>query len=67
MPGGSWQAVSDYLLIIMVNGLIFIALLNGICLYLQNITMIKLLQVVVQKLRIKLFAHILDLPITHFY
>ena len=65
--GGSWQVLSDHLLIIMVTGLILMALLNGICLYLQNITMIKLLQAVVQKLRIKLFAHILDLPITQFY
>lgn len=65
--GGRWQTVADNLLIIMVNALIFIALLNGICLYLQNITLIKLCQTVVQKLRIRLFAHILDLPVTHFY
>ncbi len=67
MFGSSWQEISEYLLIIMVIALILIALLNGICLYLQNVTMIKLSQIVVQKLRVRLFAHILELPVTHFY
>jgi ABC-type multidrug transport system fused ATPase/permease subunit len=67
MSGAYWQLISQYLLIIMVFALIAMACINGICLYMQDITMIKLTQVVVQKLRIRLFAHILDLPVTHFY
>lgn len=67
MSGAYWQPISQYLLIIMVFALIAMAIINGICLYRQDITMIKLTQVVVQKLRIRLFAHILALPVTHFY
>ncbi len=67
MSGAYWQPISQYLLIIMVFALIAMACINGICLYMQDITMIKLTQVVVQKLRIRLFTHILDLPVTHFY
>ncbi len=65
--GPYWEGVAQHLLVIMVIALITIAILNGIGLYLQNITLTKISQAVVQKLRIRLFAHILHLPITHFH
>jgi ABC-type multidrug transport system fused ATPase/permease subunit len=67
IAGSSWQLIADHLLILMISALIAVALLNGIGLYLQNITLTKVCQVVVQKLRIRLFAHILDLPVSHFF
>ncbi len=65
--GAYWEVIDQHLLVVMVIVLIFIAFLNGIGLYLQNITLTKLSQTVVQKLRIRLFTHILKLPVTHFY
>ncbi len=67
MLGRYWGWISQYLLFIMVAALISIAFLNGIGLYLQNIFLTKLSQTVVQKLRIRLFSHILKLPVTHFF
>ncbi|MGW8194324.1 MAG: ABC transporter ATP-binding protein [Desulforhopalus sp.] len=67
MLGQYWDPVSRHLLAIMVILLIAVAFLNGIGLYLQNITLTKLSQTVVQKLRVRLFVHILHLPITHFH
>ena len=65
--GPFWDEVNQHLLVVMVVALILIAIVNGIGLYLQNITLTKLSQIVVQKLRIRLFTHILELPVTHFY
>ncbi|MEJ2058177.1 MAG: ABC transporter transmembrane domain-containing protein, partial [Desulfofustis sp.] len=67
LGGSSWQLIADHLLSLMISALIVVALLNGIGLYLQNITLTKVCQVVVQKLRIRLFAHVLDLPVSHFF
>ncbi|MGB3212515.1 MAG: ABC transporter ATP-binding protein [Desulforhopalus sp.] len=65
--GPYWEWVDQYLLAVMVIALISIAFLNGIGLYLQNITLTRLSQVVVQKLRLSLFTHILKLPVTYFH
>ncbi len=62
-----WDVISENLLIIMIAALIGVALMNGVGLYIQNITLTKLSQKVVQKLRVRLFAHVLELPIAHFY
>lgn len=67
LAGPYWEILYQNLLMIMVAALIGVALLNGIGLYIQNITLTKLSQRVVQKLRVRLFAHVLELPITHFY
>jgi ABC-type multidrug transport system fused ATPase/permease subunit len=65
--GDYWQILSQNLLWVMVAALILVALMNGVGLYVQNITLTKLSQRVVQKLRVRLFAHVLELPITHFH
>ncbi len=67
IAGSSWQLIADHLLALMISALILVALLNGLGLYLQNITLTRVCQVVVQKLRIRLFAHVLDLPVSHFF
>lgn len=61
------HVTTDSLLTVMIATLISVSLLNGFGLYLQNITLTKVCQVVVQKLRVRLFSHILNLPITHFF
>ena len=65
--GAYWEWVDQYMLVVMVIALISIAFLHGIGLYLQNITLAKLSQPVLQKLRIRLFSNILKLPVTHFH
>jgi len=65
--GSYWEIFSQNLLWIMVVALILAALMNGVGLYVQNIALTKLSQRVVQKLRVRLFAHVLELPITHFH
>jgi len=65
--GPSWDLVAGHLLLLMIAALILVALVNGIGLYLQNIMLTKVCQSVVQKLRIRLFAHVLDLPVSHFF
>jgi len=67
LTGAYWDFLSTHLLALMIGALISIALLNGIGLYVQNITLTKVCQAVVQKLRIRLFSHILDLPVSHFF
>ncbi len=67
IAGSSWQLIADHLLPLMIGALIVVALMNGIGLYLQNIILTKVCQVVVQKLRIRLFAHVLELPVSHFF
>jgi len=65
--GPSWDLVAGHLLLLMIAALILVALVNGIGLYLQNIMLTKVCQSVVQKLRIRLFGHVLDLPVSHFF
>ncbi len=65
--GRYWEMLSQYLLFIMVAVLVSIAFINGVGLYLHNIILTKLSQTVVQKLRLNLFSHILNLPVTHFF
>jgi ABC-type multidrug transport system fused ATPase/permease subunit len=65
--GRFWNVTPESLLAVMIVTLILVALLNGYGLYLQNITLTKVCQAVVQKLRVRLFSHVLKLPITHFY
>jgi len=67
IAGSSWQLMADHLLALMISALILVALLNGLGLYLQNIILTRVCQVVVQKLRLRLFAHVLDLPVSHFF
>lgn len=62
-----WELISQNLLWVMVAALIGVALMNGIGLYVQNITLTRLSQRVIQKLRVRLFTHVLELPITHFH
>ena len=65
--GALWEFISRHLLVIMAISIVVFAVLNGASLYLQNIILTKLSQIVVQKLRLRLFAHVLDLPVTHFH
>lgn len=65
--GTFWNVTPESLFVVMIVTLILVALLNGYGLYLQNITLTKVCQAVVQKLRVRLFSHVLKLPITHFY
>ena len=67
VTGIYWDFIVNHLLALMVAALVSVALLNGIGLYFQNITLTKVCQAVVQKLRIRMFAHILDLPVSHFF
>ncbi len=67
MAGSAWNFVEANLLSLMIGSLIVVALMNGVGLYFQNIMLTTVCQIVVQKLRIRLFAHVLDLPISHFF
>ena len=64
--GPAWENVGRYLLGVMVSVLMTIALLNAAALYAQNVAVSRLSQRVVNKLRIRLFSHILDLPVAYF-
>ena len=65
LSGSNWTVISANLLPAMIVSLIFAAVANGVALYIHNITYTKLSQRTIQKLRLKLFAHILSLPIRH--
>ncbi len=67
LAGSWWSLIADHLLAYMVAAIIIVALLNGAGFFLQNLTLTKVCQIVVQKLRLRLFAHILDLPVSHFF
>lgn len=67
LMGSTWSLIAEHLLALMVTALICAALLNGIGLYLQNLNLTKVCQIVVHKLRIRLFAHVLELPVSHFF
>lgn len=64
--GPVWEKVSGHLLGVMVVVLMSIALVNAAALYGQNVAVSRLSQRVVNKLRIRLFSHILDLPVAYF-
>lgn len=64
--GPLWDAISQHLLIVMVVLLMATALVNAGALYSQNLTLSRLTQRVVNKLRVRLFSHVLDLPVTYF-
>ncbi len=64
--GAVWEDVGRHLLGVMVSALMAIALLNAAALYAQNVAVSRLSQRVVNKLRIRLFSHILDLPVAYF-
>ena len=66
LSGPLWDVIAGNLLSIMVALLIALALLNGTVLYLQNIRLIHLIHRVVHKLRVRLFSHIIDLPVAYF-
>lgn len=67
LTGPFWKPVSENLLYTMIAALIVVAVANGVALYIHNITYTKLSQRTVQKLRLRLFAHVLSLPISHSY
>lgn len=64
--GPLWDTISQHLLMVMVVLLMATALVNAGALYSQNLTLSRLTQRVVNKLRVRLFSHVLDLPVTYF-
>lgn len=66
LAGSLWDLVSEDLLPIMVFLLVVAALLNGVAMYVQNIRLTQLIQRVVHQLRVRLFAHIIGLPVSYF-
>ena len=66
LSGPLWDVISGHLLSIMVVLLITLALLNGTTLYLQNLRLTHLIHRVVHQLRVRLFSHIIDLPVAYF-
>ncbi len=66
LAGSFWDIVSEDLLPIMVFLLVAAALLNGVAMYVQNIRLTQLIQRVVHQLRVRLFAHIIGLPVSYF-
>lgn len=66
ISGPLWPAISGNLLIVSIAFLITVALLNGIALYAQNIRSTRLIQKVVHRLRVRLFAHVMELPVAYF-
>ncbi len=67
LSGSLWRVIEPHVLPIMVAFLVGIALLNAGALYLQNVQLARLTQRVVNKLRVRLFSHILDLPVAYFH
>ena len=65
--GPLWEGVSRHLLGVMVVLLVCVALINAGALYVQNVALSRLTQRVVNKLRVRLFSHILDLPVAYFH
>jgi ATP-binding cassette subfamily B protein len=66
LTGPLREIVFQNLLAIMVFLLLAVALLNGVALYVQNIRSTRLIQRVVHRLRVRLFAHIIGLPVAYF-
>jgi ATP-binding cassette subfamily B protein len=66
LAGPLWGLISENLLPIMVFLLLAAALLNGVAMYVQNIRLTQLIQRVVHQLRVRLFAHIIGLPVSYF-
>jgi len=64
LAGPFWDAVSRNLLSVMIAALVLVALAASAAMYLQNIAYTRLAQATVRKLRIRLFAHVLELPVT---
>ena len=64
--GPLWQKVAPHLLGVMIALLIGLALLHGAALYVQNTVLSRLTQRVVNRLRVRLFSHVLDLPVAYF-
>jgi ATP-binding cassette, subfamily B, bacterial len=60
------EHVSRHLLGVMVSVLMIIALVDAVALYAQNFAVSRLNQRVVNKIRIRLFSHILDLSVAYF-
>jgi len=58
--------VADHLLGLMIIAMVLIALLMGLVLFGQNLCLVKLKQQVVKGLRVKVFGHVLELPIAYF-
>ena len=54
------------LLWVMVPAMVIIALLAGIALYFHNVILVRLKQRIVKGLRLKVFEHVLELPIGYF-
>ena len=65
--GPLWEGLSRNLLGVMVSVLVCVALINAGALYVQNVALARLTQRVVNKLRVRLFSHILDLPVAYFH
>ena len=63
LAGPFWDAVSRNLLSVMIAALVLVALAASAAMYLQNIAYTRLAQATVRKLRIRLFAHVLELPV----
>jgi ABC-type multidrug transport system fused ATPase/permease subunit len=61
-----WQKIEPHLLEIMVMVLVGVALLNALALYVQNVNLSRLNQRAVNKVRVRLFSHMLDLPVAYF-
>jgi ATP-binding cassette subfamily B protein len=66
LAGSLWDMVSQNLLPVMVFLLMAAALFNGAALYVQNIRLTQLIQRVVHRLRVRLFSHIIGLPVAYF-
>jgi ABC-type multidrug transport system fused ATPase/permease subunit len=66
LAGPLWEMVRQNLLAIMVFLLMAAALFNGTALYVQNIRLTQLIQRVVHRLRVRLFSHIIGLPVAYF-
>ncbi len=56
----------DKLLMVMIPAMIIIAFMAGIALYFHNIILVRLKQRIVKEMRLKVFGHILELPIGYF-
>jgi len=65
--GASWSAIRPFLLPLMTILLMGVALLNGAALYAHNIRLTLLVQDVVRILRVRLFSHVIDLPLAYFH
>lgn len=64
--GDLWQSAAPHLLFIMIAVLIGFALINAGAFYAENVYLSRLTLRVVNKLRVRLFSHLLDLPVVYF-